>query len=132
MIDPHDEYDADLEECLDWQTDYKISGKAREILIKWLSKRPQDAWMVADDIVQFLQSRKTRLEKAPLEEMKKEDIYTMFKTGNLLGFGVIKGWDRFSAKQKYNEIARIFPEYLGNETGLENIVSEKKKEKFQE
>lgn len=133
MISPiNDEYDADLEECLDWQLDYKLSGKTRELLIKWLTERPQDASMVVDDILQFLQSRKTRLDNSPLNEMKKEDIYTIFKTGNILGLQTVKGWEGLSSKQKFNAIASVFPEYLGNESGLENIVSEKKNEKNQE
>ena len=133
MISPiNDEYDADLEECLDWQLDYNLSGKTCELLIEWLTERPQDASMVVDDILHFLQSRKTRLEKSPLNEMKKEDIYTMFKTGDVLGFGAIRKWNILSSKQKFNAIASVFPEYLGNESGLENIVSEKKNEKNQE
>lgn len=124
--------DPDLEECIDWQVYYLISGRRRDVLIEWLTARPQDSWMVAADTVQFLQSRKMQLEQDPLREMKKEDIYTMFMTGDVLGFGKIEGWENFSAKEKINQIANMFPEYVGNWSGLENIISDQKKQSSQE
>ena len=133
MISPiNDEYDADLEECLDWQLDYNLSGKTCELLIEWLTERPQDASMVVDDILQFLQSRKTRLEKSPLNEIRKEDIYTIFKTGNVFGFSKVEGWENFSTKEKINKIANMFPKYSKNWSGLENIISEQRKQSSQE
>lgn len=128
MNDPYDEdYDADLEECLDWQYGYLESGRRRDVLIKWLTARPMDASIVTEDIVKFLQSRRERLTKEPLRELMKEDIYAMFTTGECLGFGKIEGWDCFSSKKKINEIVRFFPQFKGNESGLENIISEQKK-----
>ena len=50
----------------------------------------------------------------------------MRQTGDFLGFGKIDGWDDFSVKQKINEIAKAFTQYIGNESGLENIISEQK------
>lgn len=127
-----EEYDADLEECIDWQRRYLTSGKRRDVLIEWLMARPQDSWMVAADIIKFLQSRKVRLEQDPLSEMRKEDIYTMFRTGDIFGFGKVEGWENFSAKEKINKIANMFPEYSGNWSGLENIISEKRRQSSQE
>jgi len=128
MNEPYyEDYDADLEECIDWQADYLGSGRRRDVLIKWLTARPMDASIVAADIVQFLQSRRERLNKEPLRELMKEDIYAMFTTGECLGFGKIEGWDCFSSKKKINEIVRFFPQFKGNESGLENIISEQKK-----
>ena len=133
MNDPYyEDYDADSEECIDWQSDYLQSGRRRDVLIKWLTARPMDASIVTADIVEFLQSRQERLEKEPLRKIMKEDIYAMFATGDFLGFGKIEGWESFSSKQKINEIAKAFPEYLGNESGLENIISEQKKLRSQE
>ena len=125
-------YDADLEDCLDWQRKYLTSGKRRDVLIEWLMARPQDSWMVAADIIQFLQSRKVRLEQDPLSEMRKEDIYTMFRTGDVFGFGKVEGWENFSTKEKINKIAIMFPEYSRNWSGLENIISEKRRQSSQE
>ncbi|MGB4113518.1 MAG: hypothetical protein WBK15_10830, partial [Yoonia sp.] len=62
----------------------------------------------------------------PLGSLQKEEIYKMRQTGDFLGFGKIDGWDDFSVKQKINEIAKAFPLYIGNESGLENIISERK------
>ena len=85
MNDPYDEeYDADLEECLDWQYNYLESGRRRDILIKWLTARPMDASIVTEDILQFLQSRREQLNKEPLREPMKKDIYAMFTTGECL------------------------------------------------
>ncbi|MDP4062097.1 hypothetical protein RBLE17_18540 [Rhodobacteraceae bacterium LE17] len=86
-----------------------------------------DASIVTEDIVQFLQSRREQLNKEPLREPMKEDIYAMFTTGECLGFGKIEDWDYFSSKKKINEIVRFFPQFKGNESGLENIISEQKK-----
>lgn len=127
-----DDYDADLEECLDWQSKYLISGRRRDVLIEWLMDRPQDSWMVTADIIQFLQSRKVQLEQDPLSEMGKEEIYTMFKTGDVFGFGKVEGWENFSTKEKINKIANMLPKYSKNWSGLENIVSEQRKQSSQE
>lgn len=136
MIDPHDEeYDADLEECLDWQSNYLQSGRRRDVLIKWLTARPMDASIVTADIVQFLQSRQERLEKEPLREIMKEEIYAMFTTGDFLGcsaFGKVEGWKNLSTKMKINKIVSLYPQFKGNESGLENIISEQKKLRSQE
>jgi len=127
-----DDYDADLEECLDWQSKYLTSGRRRDVLIEWLMDRPQDSWIVTADIIQFLQSRKVQLEQDPLSEMGKEEIYTMFKTGDVFGFGKVEGWENFSTKEKINKIANMFPKYSKNWSGLENIISEQRKQSSQE
>ena len=127
-----EDYDPDLEDCIDWQVNYLTSGRRRNVLIEWLTARPQDSWMVVADTLQFLKSSKVRLEQDPLREMKKEDIFTMFMTGDVFGFGKIEGWENFSSKEKVNQIAKVFPKYIGNWSGLENIISEQKKQSSQE
>jgi len=47
--------------------------------------------------------------------------------GEVLESYVTKRWDCFSSKKKINEIVRFFPQFKGNESGLENIISEQKK-----
>jgi hypothetical protein len=124
----YDDYDADAEECINWQLNYLSQGKSRAALIAWLTARPQDANLIVHDILKFLPTERKYLEKDqnPLGSVQKEDIYKMRQTGDFLGFGKIDGWDDFSVKQKINEIAKAFPQYIGNESGLENIVSEQK------
>jgi hypothetical protein len=124
----YDDYDADAEECINWQLNYLSQGKSRAVLIAWLTARPQDANLIVHDILKFLPTERKYLEKDqnPLGSVQKEDIYKMRQTGDSLGFGKIDGWDDFSVKQKINEIAKAFPQYIGNESGLENIVSEQK------
>jgi hypothetical protein len=124
----YDDYDADAEECINWQLNYLSQGKSRAVLIAWLTARPQDANLIVHDILKFLPTERKYLEKDqnPLGSVQKEDIYKMRQTGDFLGFGKIDGWDDFSVKQKINEIAKAFPQYIGNESGLENIVSEQK------
>ena len=129
MSDPYyDDYDANAEECFDWQFNYLSQGRSRAVLIAWLTARPQDANLIVQDILKFLPTERKYLEKDqnPLGSVQKEDIYKMRQTGDFLGFGKIDGWDDFSVKQKINEIAKAFPQYIGNESGLENIVSEQK------
>ena len=124
----YDDYDADAEECINWQLNYLSQGKSRAVLIAWLTARPQDANLIVHDILKFLPTERKYLEKDqnPLGSLQKEEIYKMRQTGDFLGFGKIEGWDDFSVKQKINEIAKAFPQYIGNESGLENIVSEQK------
>jgi hypothetical protein len=124
----YEDYDADAEECINWQLNYLSQGKSRAVLIAWLTARPQDANLIVHDILKFLPTERKYLEKDqnPLGSVQKEDIYKMRQTGDFLGFGKIDGWDDFSVKQKINEIAKAFPQYIGNESGLENIVSEQK------
>ena len=124
----YEDYDADAEECINWQLNYLSQGKSRAVLIAWLTARPQDANLIVHDILKFLPTERKYLEKDqnPLGSVQKEDIYKMRQTGDFLGFGKIDGWDDFSVKQTINEIAKAFPQYIGNESGLENIVSEQK------
>ena len=124
----YEDYDADAEECINWQLNYLSQGKSRAVLIAWLTARPQDANLIVHDILKFLPTEQKYLEKDqnPLGSVQKEDIYKMRQTGDFLGFGKIDGWDDFSVKQKINEIAKAFPLYIGNESGLENIISERK------
>ena len=124
----YDDYDADAEECINWQLNYLSQGKSRAVLIAWLTARPQDANLIVHDILKFLPTERKYLEKDqnPLGSVQKEEIYKMRQTGDFLGFGKIDGWDDFSVKQKINEIAKAYPQYIGNESGLENIVSEQK------
>ena len=124
----YEDYDADAEECINWQLNYLSQGKSRAVLIAWLTERPQDANLIVHDILKFLPTERKYLEKDqnPLGSVQKEEIYKMRQTGDFLGFGKIDGWDDFSVKQKINEIAKAFPQYIGNESGLENIVSEQK------
>jgi len=124
----YEDYDADAEECINWQLNYLSQGKSRAVLIAWLTARPQDANLIVHDILKFLPTERKYLEKDqnPLGSVQKEEIYKMRQTGDFLGFGKIDGWDDFSVKQKINEIAKAFPQYIGNESGLENIVSEQK------
>ena len=124
----YEDYDADAEECINWQLNYLSQGKSRAVLIAWLTAHPQDANLIVHDILKFLPTERKYLEKDqnPLGSVQKEDIYKMRQTGDFLGFGKIDGWDDFSVKQKINEIAKAFPQYIGNESGLENIVSEQK------
>tara|TARA_B110000902_G_scaffold186157_1_gene210751 strand:+ start:378 stop:785 length:408 start_codon:yes stop_codon:yes gene_type:complete len=124
----YDDYDADAEECINWQLNYLSQGRSRAVLIAWLTARPEDANLIVHDILKFLPTERKYLEKDqnPLGSVQKEEIYKMRQTGDFLGFGKIDGWDDFSVKQKINEIAKAFPQYIGNESGLENIVSEQK------
>jgi hypothetical protein len=124
----YEDYDANAEECFDWQFKYLSKGRSRAVLIAWLTARPQDANLIVHDILKFLPTERKYLEKDqnPLGSLQKEEIYKMRQTGDFLGFGKIDGWDDFSVKQKINEIAKAFPLYIGNESGLENIISERK------
>jgi hypothetical protein len=124
----YDDYDADAEECINWHLNYLSQGRSRAVLIAWLTARPEDANLIVHDILKFLPTERKYLEKDqnPLGSVQKEEIYKMRQTGDFLGFGKIDGLDDFSVKQKINEIAKAYPQYIGNESGLENIVSEQK------
>jgi hypothetical protein len=129
MIDPHDEdYDADLEECIDWQLTYRSSGRSRQVLIDWLTARPQDSLIISGEIIEFLQTRRDFLDddKTPLSTLSKEDIYSLFKTGNYLGFRKIEGWDTMPYKLKIYEISKLFSEYEGKEGSIRKIIHEQK------
>ena len=129
MIDPHDEdYDADLEECIDWQLTYRSSGRSRQVLIDWLAARPQDSSIISSEIIEFLQTRRGFLDddKTPLSTLSKEDIYSLFKTGNYLGFRKIEGWDTMPYKLKIYEISKLFSEYEGKEGSIRKIIHEQK------
>lgn len=129
MIGPHDEdYDADLEECIDWQLTYRSSGRSRQVLIDWLTARPQDSSIISGEIIEFLQTRRDFLDddKTPLSTLSKEDIYSLFKTGNYLGFRKIEGWDTMPYKLKIYEISKLFSEYEGKEGSIRKIIHEQK------
>tara|TARA_B110000305_G_C18969348_1_gene416392 strand:- start:154 stop:561 length:408 start_codon:yes stop_codon:yes gene_type:complete len=129
MSDPnHDDYDANAEECMNWQYYYLSEGKSRQVLIAWLTARPQDANLIVGDILKFLQTERLFLEddRKPLGSFEKQDIYNMYVNGDFMGFGKIDGWDKLLSKKKIYEISKAFPEYLGKESRLENIISEQK------
>ena len=129
MIDPLDEdYDTDFEECIDWQLTYRSSGRSRQVLIDWLTARPQDSSIISGEIIEFLQTRRDFLDddKTPLSTLSKEDIYSLFKTGNYLGFGKIEGWDTMPYKLKIYEISKLFSEYEGKEGSIQKIIHEQK------
>ena len=116
----YEDYDADAEECINWQLNYLSQGKSRAVLIAWLTARPQDANLIVHDILKFLPTERKYLEKDqnPLGSVQKEDIYKMRQTGDFLGFGKIDGWDDFSVKQKINEIAKAFRSTLAMNRAL--------------
>lgn len=128
VVEVNVDSDEDFNECLSWQLDYLSAGRSRAVLIAWLTARPQDANLIVHDILKFLPTERKYLEKDqnPLGSLQKEEAYEMRQTGDLRGFGKIDGWDDFSVKQKINEIAKAFPQYLGKESRLENILSERK------
>ncbi len=120
------DYDANTEECFDWQFEYLSQGRSRAVLIAWLAARPQDANIMVGEILKFLQTERKFLEKDrnPLGELQKEEIYKMYTTGDFGGFGQIEGWDALASKQKVYEISKAYPEYRGKESRIWNIISE--------
>ena len=120
--------DPDLEDCIDWQLAYLSSGRSRQVLIDWLTARPRDSSIITGEIIEFLQTRRDYLDgdKTPLSTLTKEDIYSLFQTGNYLGFGKIEGWDTMSYKMKIYEISRLFSEYEGKEASIRKIIHEQK------
>jgi hypothetical protein len=59
----YDDYDADAEECINWQLNYLSQGKSRAVLIAWLTARPQDANLIVHDILKFLPTEQNILQK---------------------------------------------------------------------
>jgi len=129
MNDPYyEDYDADFEECIDWQLDFLSSGRSRQVLIDWLTARPQDASFLINEIIEFLGMSRDYLDqdKSPLSTIRKEEIYSLFQTGDYLGFGEIEGWDAMPYKVKIYEISKLFLEYEGKEGSISKIIHQQK------
>ena len=122
----YEDYDANAEECFDWHFNYLSKGRSRAVLIAWLTARPQDANILVDEILKFLQTQRKFLKNDlnPLGLLEKQEIYNMYLNGEYNGFCKIEGWDQLASEQKVYEISKIYTQYENNVTGLWNIISE--------
>ena len=124
MSDPnHDNYDANAEECMNWQYYYLSEGKSRQVLIAWLTARPQDANLIVDDILKFLQTERLFLEddRKPLGSFEKQDIYNMYVNGDFMGFGKIDGWDKLLSKKRFMKSLKHSRSTLGKSLALKTL-----------
>lgn len=118
--------DLELNEMLSWAEEWEALGNRKETLIRWLRARPQDATILIEPIIEFLESSpKIKLARGttPLRQELIDEITRIFHTGEFDPFSGVHGnWRELSYKQKIYEIHKRFPNF--SESNLGKIISE--------
>ena len=118
--------DLELNEMLSWAEEWETLGNRKETLIKWLRARPQDATILIEPIIEFLESSpKVKLARGttPLRQELVDEITRIFHTGEFDPFSSVhRNWHELSYKQKIYEIHKRFPNF--SESNLGKIISE--------
>jgi hypothetical protein len=136
-----DEYPSTFEEAEEeagilWWTYWNYTGQDREVLIRWLKERPQDAEFMAEDIIRHLKNPNKRYltgKSDAFEEMDFEEIYRWFETGSLFYEDFDEAelqkskseWNKLSYKQKIFKIHEIYNQF--SESKLAKSYQSKKK-----
>ena len=136
-----DEYPSTFEEaeehaCISWWTDWNYTGQDREVLIRWLKERPQDATLIVEDIIRHLENPTKRYltgKSDAFEEMDFEQIYRWFETGSSFHDDFEENelqkskseWNKLTYKQKIFEIHKAHNEFSESQIG--KIISDQKK-----
>lgn len=136
-----DEYPSTFEEaeeeaCMMWWTDWNYTGQDREVLIRWLKERPQDAEFMAEDIIRHLENPKKRYLEGKSDEFKEvgfKEIYKWFETGSHFHEALEENelqkskseWNKLSYKQKIFKIHEVYNQFSESQIG--KIISDQKK-----
>ena len=128
--------EAEEDACMSWWTDWNYTGQDRELLIRWLKERPQDAEFMAEDIIRHLENPNKRYldgKSDAFKEMMFERIYRWFETGSSdhEDFDEVElqksksEWNELTYKQKIFRIHEAYNEFSESQIG--KIISDQKK-----
>ena len=136
-----DEYPSTFEEAEEeagilWWTDWNYTGQDREVLIRWLKERPQDATLIVEDIIRHLENPTKRYltgKSDAFKEMVFEQIYRWFETGSSFHDDFEENelqkskseWNKLTYKQKIFRIHEAYNEFSESQIG--KIISDQKK-----